>query len=388
MTKTAFKAQGIFTEHGIVKDRYLLVSEGRFCGLAGRSEIPSEAQVIEHLHSYILPGLIDTHIHGAVGCDTMDASPESIQKIGDYLLSRGTTSFMPTTVTAPLKDIYNAICNVKSCQSSSNTARILGMFIEGPYITAEHRGAHPKDCIRALNRDELLEMAHCGPVKSVIIAPEKEHAAEYTHWLTQELGIKVSLGHSSAGYEDACRCFDLGADASVHTYCGMSSLHHRSPNLLGAALTRDDVYAELIADGLHVSAPAMQILLRCKPKDKLILISDAIRAAGLADGRYMLGVMPFNVKDGVARIDSGNIAGSTGTLLKEVKRLIEDVGTEPCDAVNAASLNPAKRYRLDDKIGSIKAGKYADFIITNTKYEIEETWLGGRQVFVRNKPKT
>ena len=383
MTKTAFKAQGIFTEHGIVKDMYLLVSESKFCGLAGRSEIPSDAQIIEHPHSYILPGLIDTHIHGAVGCDTMDASPDSIQKIGDYLLSQGTTSFMPTTVTAPLKDIYNAICNVKSCQSSSHTARILGMFIEGPYITAEHRGAHPKDCIRALNRDELFEMVHCGPVKSVIIAPEKEHAAEYTRWLTQDLGVKVSLGHSSAVYEDACRCFDLGADASVHTYCGMSSLHHRSPGLLGAALTRDDVYAELIADGLHVSVPAMQILLRCKPKDKLILISDAIRAAGLADGRYMLGVMPFNVKDGIARIDSGNIAGSTSALLKEVKHLIENAGTDPCTAVNAASLNPAKRYRLDDKIGSIKTGKYADFIITDIGYEIEETWLGGRQVFVR-----
>lgn len=388
MNKTAIKARGIFTEHGIVKGRYLLISESRFCGIAGHSEIPSDAQLIEHPDSYILPGLIDTHIHGAVGCDTMDASPESIKKIGDYLLSRGTTSFMPTTVTAPLNDIYRAIRNVKACQNSGSAARILGMFIEGPYITAEHRGAHPENCIRALNRDELLEMVQCGPIKSVIIAPEKEHAAAYTGWLTQELGVKVSLGHSSAGYEDACRCFDAGADASVHTYCGMSSLHHRSPNLLGAALTRDDVYAELIADGLHVSVPAMQILLRCKPKDKLILISDAIRAAGLADGRYMLGVMPFNVKDGIARIDSGNIAGSTGTLLTEVKHLIEDAGADPCAAVNAASLNPAKRYRIDDEFGSIKAGKCADFIITSTKYEIEETWLGGRQLFARKYSRT
>ncbi len=385
MAKTAIFARGIFTEHGIVRDKYLLIDGNKFAGFAPLGELPSDISIRKYPHSYILPGLIDTHIHGAVGCDTMDASSDSLQKIGDYLLSQGTTAFMPTTVTAPLGDIYRAITSVSQAQNRLHTARILGMFIEGPYITSEHKGAHPENCIRPLNRDEILKMNRFGIVKSIIIAPEKENAADYTDWLTQKLGIRVSLGHSSADYDDACRCFDAGADASVHTYCGMNSLHHRSPNLLGAALTRDDVYAELIADGIHVSIPAIKILMRCKPADKVILISDAIRAAGLADGRYMLGILPFNVKNGIARIDSGNIAGSTSTLLKEVKLLIEQADIEPSAAVNMASINPARRFRMDDKLGSIKIGKYADFLVVSPKYEVEETWLGGQLAFHKNQ---
>lgn len=385
MAKTAICARGIFTEHGIVRDKCLLIDSDKFIGFASLGELPSDMPIRKYPNSYILPGLIDTHIHGAVGCDTMDASSDSLQKIGDYLLSQGTTSFMPTTVTAPLDDIYHAIASVSQAKKQLHTARILGMFIEGPYITSEHKGAHPENCIRPLNKDEILKMNRFGIVKSIIVAPEKENAADYTDWLTQKLGIKVSLGHSSANYDEACRCFDAGADASVHTYCGMNGLHHRSPNLLGAALTRDDVYAELIADGIHVSIPAIKILMRCKPADKVILISDAIRAAGLADGRYMLGILPFNVKDGIARIDSGNIAGSTSVLLKEVKLLIEQADIEPITAVNMASINPAKRFHLDDKLGSIKTGKYADFIIVSPEYEIEETWLGGQPVFRKNQ---
>ena len=170
-------------------------------------------------------------------------------------------------------------------------------------------------------------MAEYNTVKSIIIAPEKEDAPKFTKWITQDLKIKVSLGHSSANYEEACACFDMGADAGVHTYCAMEQLHHRNPNLLGAIMTRNDVYAELIADGIHVSLPAMKILLQNKPKDKALLVSDAIQGTGLKDGRYMLGTLPFNVKDGIARIDSGNLAGSTTTLLKEVALSVQK--TEP-----------------------------------------------------------
>lgn len=382
MSKFALKAAQIFAESGIESHKYLLIENDKFIGMITADELTAEDITIkEYPQSYIIPGLIDTHIHGAVGYDTMDATSEALQKIGDYLLSQGTTSWMPTTVTAPLEDIYKAIFNVNDCQDKLNTARILGMFIEGPYITAQHKGAHPENCIRELNREEILKMLQTGPVKALIIAPEKDNAIKFTKWLTQELNIKVSLGHSSANYVEACQCFDIGADAAVHTYCGMESLHHRQPNLLGAALTRDDIYTELIADGIHVSAPAMQILLRCKPKDKLILISDAIRAAGLKDGRYMLGILPFNVKDGIARIDSGNIAGSTTMLLKEIKYFISNLHVNPLDAIHMAALNPAKRYHLDDKLGSIRAGKQADFVIVNKDFEVEETWLNGKCVY-------
>lgn len=383
MSKTAVKAQKIFTESSIELEKYLLIENDKFAGFINKNDITDDITVREFPDSYILPGLIDTHIHGAVGCDTMDATASAIKKIGTYLLSQGTTAWIPTTVTAPLADIYNAIANIASCcnKSDFNNARIFGMFIEGPYITDKHRGAHPKEYIRPLNRDEIIKMCSLGPVKAIIIAPEKENAAKFTEWITDELNLKVSLGHSSADYEAACTCFASGADASVHTYCAMEQMHHRQPNLLGAALTHDDIYTELIADGIHVSLPAIKILLNCKPKDKVILVSDAIRAAGLSDGRYMLGTLPFNVKDGIARIDNGNLAGSTTTLLKEIRLLIEEVGEKPVDAVNMASLNPARRFNLDKYFGSIKKGKYADFIIINKNYEVQQTWLSGKCVF-------
>ncbi len=384
MAKMAIKAQKIFTEAFIELNKYIIIDDGKFWGMMTRDEvIAANIPTVEYPHSYMLPGLIDTHIHGAVGCDTMDATPAALQKIGDYLVSQGTTSWMPTTVTAPLENIYKAISNVAAYQGKLSGARILGMFIEGPYITVKHRGAHPENCIRPLNKDEILQMKKSGSVKSIIIAPEKENAVSFTKWITDKLQIKVSLGHSSADYTEACACFDAGADASVHTYCGMETLHHRNPNLLGAALTRDDVFAELIADGIHVSLPAMKILIKCKPADKLILISDAICATGLKDGRYMLGILPYNMKDGVARIDNGNLAGSTTVLLKEVKRLIEELGINPVTAVNMASLNPAKRFALDKELGSIKCGKKADFIIVSPDYTIEETWLDGNKVFAK-----
>lgn len=386
MTKIAISAAKIFAENNIACHKYLLVENNLFKGIYTKDNLPKDDVIIkEYPDLYILPGLIDTHIHGAVGYDTMDATPEAINKISDFLLTKGTTSWMPTTVTAPLEDIYNAIANVAKCQNKVSGSRILGLFIESCYITSEHRGAHPEKYIRKLAKDEILAMKNAGPVKAIIIAPEKEHAVEFTTWITQDLAINVSLGHSSATYEEACACFDVGADASVHTFCGMGQFHHRSPNLLGAAMTRDDVYTELIADGIHVSVPAMKLLTKCKPKDKLILITDAIRGAGLKDGRYMLGTLPFNVKNGVARLDSGNIAGGSSVLIDDVKRLIREVNVAPIDAINAASLNPAKRFKLDDKLGSIAPGKLADFILVNKDYEVQQTWLNGKCVFVKEK---
>ena len=385
MTKVALKASKIFSSKFIESDKYLLVENDRFGGFISKATVDAEnIPVKEYPNSFIIPGLIDTHIHGAVGHDTMDATPEALQKIGDYLLTQGTTSWMPTTVTAPLEDIYKAIDNVKKCQHTlNNSARILGMFIEGPYITSKHKGAHPEEHIRPLDKDEILQMSSYNTVKSIIVAPEKDNAVEFTKWITQDLKIKVSLGHSSANYEQACACFDVGADAGVHTYCAMEQLHHRNPNLLGAIMTRDDVYAELIADGIHVSLPAMKVLLQNKPKDKALLVSDAIQGTGLKDGRYMLGTLPFTVKDGIARIDSGNLAGSTTTLLKEVRRLILELGQNPLDVINMASLNPATRFNLEHELGSIDIGKKADFLIVNNNYDLEETWLDGKCVFTK-----
>lgn len=373
----ALKAKKIFGENKIEEQVLLVVEGDRFGGFFTEEQVNEQNIPIHDYHDLmILPGLVDSHIHGAVGADTMDATPEALDKVGNFLLSEGTTAWQPTTVTAGIDDICKAVRNVKECQHKTTAARIIGCFVEGPYITKEYKGAHPENLIRPLNKVEVEKIKQAGPVNVLAVAPEKEGAEEFIAWAVAS-GTKVALAHSGATYEEACAALKAGADAVVHTFCGMGSLHHRSPNLLGAALVEDELYAELIADGIHVQAPAMKILLRCKPKDKVILVSDAIQATGLPDGEYMLGVLPITVKGGVSRVPGGSLAGSTATLLQEVRRLILELEEEPLAAVHMASLNPSRRLGVADEIGSIAPGKKADFIIVNQNYELQETWLDG-----------
>lgn len=380
MTMTALKAAAIFAEGGIETGRLLLIEDGRFAGFVTAAEAHSRGIAVQEFpHSFLLPGLFDSHIHGALGHDTMDASPEAIDAIGRYLLAQGTTAWMPTTVTASPEAIQQALRNLEHYVPAADAARAIGCFVEGPYLTVEHRGAHPTEYLRELSSVEFAELLASGPMKALAVAPEKPGALSFIRQAVQQ-GVHISLAHSSASYEAAAAAIESGADAAVHTYCGMSPMHHRSPNLLGAALTRDDVYAELIADGIHVSKPAMDILLRCKPADKVILVSDAIAASGLADGDYVLGVEAVHVKDGIPRTESGSLAGSTTTLLAEVRRLICELGREPLAVVHMASLNPSRRFGLEQEIGSIRYGKRADFLVVDRSYGLQAVWKHGRPV--------
>lgn len=381
MAREAFAAAGIFAEGGIETDRLLVVEDGRFSGLERRENIEkSEMQVHAYEDCYILPGLFDSHIHGAMGRDTMDATPDSLDAIGRYLLSHGITAWMPTTVTAPLADIENALRNVAKYVPAGDAARPMGCFVEGPYLTEEHRGAHPTAYLREVSNKEFEELLACGSMKALALAPEKANALAFIDYAKRH-GVHISLAHTSASYEEAVLAIEHGADAAVHTYCGMSTLHHRCVNLLGAALTRDDMYAELIADGIHVSKPAMEVLLRCKPKDRVILVSDAISAAGLADGDYVLGVEEVHVKGGIPHTASGSLAGSTTNLLAEARRLILELGKNPLDVVHMASLNPSRRFGVEERIGSIRSGKLADFIVVDRAYNLKEVWKDGAMCF-------
>lgn len=381
MAREAFAAAGIFAEVGIETDRLLVVEDGRFSGLERRENIEkSEMQVHAYEDCYILPGLFDSHIHGAMGRDTMDATPDSLDAIGRYLLSHGITAWMPTTVTAPLADIENALRNVAKYVPAGDAARPMGCFVEGPYLTEEHRGAHPTAYLREVSNKEFEELLACGSMKALALAPEKANALAFIDYAKRH-GVHISLAHTSASYEEAVLAIEHGADAAVHTYCGMSTLHHRCVNLLGAALTRDDMYAELIADGIHVSKPAMEVLLRCKPKDRVILVSDAISAAGLADGDYVLGVEEVHVKGGIPHTASGSLAGSTTNLLAEARRLILELGKNPLDVVHMASLNPSRRFGVEERIGSIRSGKLADFIVVDRAYNLKEVWKDGAMCF-------
>ncbi len=376
----AFQAKEIFGEQGIETERLLLIKDGRFAGFISNEEAAIRQITVKYFGDCrILPGLFDSHIHGALGKDTMDASPEAIDSIGRYLLSQGTTSWMPTTVTAGMENIYKALKNLAVYKAASTAARVCGCFVEGPYLTEEHRGAHPTEYLRNLSEAEFDELLAMGPMKTLAIAPEKEGALAFIQRAVSK-GVHISLAHTNADYETSVQAMRCGADAVVHTFCGMRPMHHRSPNLAGAALVCDEVYAELIADGIHVHKAFMKLLCRCKPKDKIILVSDSISAAGLADGKYVLGVETVQVKDEIPRTSSGSLAGSTTTLLSEVRRLILELGEDPLDTVHMASLNPSRRFGLGHEIGSIKAGKTADFLIVDSNYRLREVWKQGKQV--------
>lgn len=384
MAISAFEADEIFAENGIERSSLLLVKDGRFAGFISSEQAAIENIPVERFPGcLLLPGLFDSHIHGALGRDTMDGSRESLDIIGKYLLSEGTTSWMPTTVTADMESISRALKNLADYKSvAEDTARTYGCFVEGPYLTAEHRGAHPAEYLREVSLDEFDQLSSAGPVTALAVAPEKKGADAFIQELALR-GVHISLAHTSASYEESIKAIENGADAVVHTFCGMSPLHHRNPCLLGAALTRDDVYTELIADGIHVQKPAMDILLRCKPKNRMILVSDAISATGLPDGEYVLGVEKVQVKGGISRTSSGSLAGSTTVLLAEVRRLILELGAEPLSAVHMASLNPSRRFGLEHEIGSIKAGKQADFLVVNKCYELREVWKNGKKAVAR-----
>lgn len=377
MGSIAFGADEIFTEKGIVTEKLLLVKGKRFAGLIGTDEVAAADIPVQRFRGCrILPGLFDSHIHGALGKDVMDASQDSLDTIGRFLLSQGTTSWMPTTVTSSMESIGEVLKNLSSYVPVRDAARTYGCFVEGPYLTEEHRGAHPTAYLRELSVDELEKMREMGPMAAIAVAPEKKGAIGFIKHAVS-MGVHISLAHTSASYEEGIAAMESGADAVVHTFCGMSPLHHRRPHLLGAALIRDDVYTELIADGVHVQKPAMEILLRCKPKEKVILVSDAISATGLPDGEYTLGMERISVRNGVSHTSQGSLAGSTTVLLDEVRRLILELGVEPLAAVHMASLNPSRRFGLDDGIGSIKEGKIADFLLVDASYALQGVWKDG-----------
>lgn len=381
MEELALYAKEIFAEDGLQKEACVLLQGEYISGIVPYREAKERgAKIEESGGERLIPGLFDSHIHGSVGRDTMDATPEALDAIGRHLAQVGTTSWMPTTVTDDMEKVYAALRNVASYKPAEQSARVFGSFVEGPYLTVEHRGAHPTEYLRELSMGELDKLLEAGPMKALAVAPEKPGALPFIRRAIEK-GVHISLAHTSASYEESRAAVDAGADAAVHTFCGMSPMHHRAPMLLGEAMTDDRLYAELIADGIHVSLPAMEILRRAKPKDRLILVSDAISAAGLADGDYRLGVEHVTVKDGVARTDRGSLAGSTTNVLSEVRRFILELGEEPLTAVHMGSRNPARRFGLDGKIGSLRRGKLADLVALDADYAVIATWKGGREVF-------
>ena len=328
---------------------------------------------------YVFPGFIDLHVHGALGFDFMDGDEEKTLKITDFLLREGVTRFLATTLTESREKIVAAIEAI--AQAAKRSPSILGIHLEGPYLSYGRRGAHNARFLRRPDLEEIEEFMKVGNglVKRVTIAPELEGSMEAIAYLSSQ-GILVSLGHSEADYATSFRAFLQGARLITHIFNGMDPLHHRVPNLLSFALGFEGVFVELIADGVHVVPEVMRVVLACKA-DRVVAVSDMVRVAGVEEGVYEMGGEAVEVKDGIARlVSSGNLAGSTTTLRRAMFSLKTIFGLPLPKLAWMGSLLPAKLLGVDRVLGSLEKGKIADIVVLDEAFNVRAVFIGGEQV--------
>lgn len=332
----------------------------------------------------VLPGFIDEHIHGAGGADAMDGTEEALQTISEYVAKEGTTGFLATTMTQSPENIGKALKNVKTVREKGEYkgAEVLGVHLEGPFISPKHVGAQPLEYVAkpAPETFDKYNEISGGNIKVVTLAPEVEGGLDLVKHLAK-IGVVASIGHTGAKFSDVEAAVAAGATNVTHTYNAQTPLHHREAGVVGAAMLIDELNCEMICDTIHVSVPAIKIFVKNKPHDKFTLITDAMRAKGMPDGLSELGGQQVFVKNGEARLSDGTLAGSVLKMNVAVKNLVEKVGVSFTDAVDFASANPAKNLGLYDERGSIEVGKRADFAVMDKDYNILCTVIGGKVVY-------
>lgn len=333
----------------------------------------------------VLPGFIDVHIHGSAGADTMDASVEAHRTISRFLVRHGVTAYLPTTVTAAHETTLTAVQSVAQAgeRPAPDGARILGVHLEGPYISPNFPGAQPKEHVRTPNLEEFTELIAAGPVRMITLAPEQPGGAELVA-LAAQAGIRTVIGHSEATYQQTVEAIDQGVSQATHTYNAMTGLHHRRPGVVGAVLSDDRIYAQLIADEIHVHPAAMKVLARCKGPDRTLLITDAIRAAGLPPGEYDLGGHPVYVQEGACRLADGTLAGSVATMDVCLRNFLKASGWSLEQGWPVTSLSPATALGLADRFGAIAPHYAADLVVLDEQMEVVATLVDGDLVFLRD----
>ena len=332
----------------------------------------------------VLPGFIDEHIHGAGGADAMDGTEQALQTISEYVAKEGTTGFLATTMTQSPENIGKALKNVKTVREKGEYkgAEVLGVHLEGPFISPKHVGAQPLEYVAkpAPETFDKYNEISGGNIKVVTLAPEVEGGLDLVKHLAK-IGVVASIGHTGAKFSDVEAAVAAGATNVTHTYNAQTPLHHREAGVVGAAMLMDELNCEMICDTIHVSVPAIRIFVKNKPHDKFTLITDAMRAKGMPDGLSELGGQQVFVKNGEARLSDGTLAGSVLKMNVAVKNLVEKVGVSLTEAVDFASANPAKNLGLYDERGSIEVGKRADFAVMDKDYNILCTVVGGKVVY-------
>ena len=357
----------------INKDNFLQYKENY------KQEYKEEIQVIDAKGKYVSPGFIDIHIHGSGGYDTMDATQAALKTISTTIAANGVTAYLPTTMTMDRDSIYSALNAVREAMSLEiRGAKILGVHMEGPFINEKYKGAQKADNI--IKPDYNIIKDYLDIIKIITLAPERDENHSFIKKVKDNSKITLSIGHSDASYEETIKAIEHGITHATHTFNAMTPLNHRKPGIVGAIFT-SDITCELIADTIHVHPAIFNMLINIKHKDKIVLITDSMRAGCMKSGIYELGGQEVTVRNGAAKLQNGILAGSVLTLNKGVKNMLKHSGLEIYEAVAMATLIPAKVINVDNKKGSLEVGKDADIVIFDAEIDVFFTIVEGNVVF-------
>ena len=383
----------LITPFDVIEDGVVLIDGEKISAVGSRKEveIPRNAEIIDASGKVVVPGFIDIHTHGGGGRGLMEGTYEAVNEVSKFFAEHGTTGFLSTLI--GLKgDMLKAVRATKTAvEKGTEGAEVLGIHLEGPSFNPKKPGAADPKWLRGPDIEEFEQIMResNNAVKLVTIAPELDGALEFIKHITKR-GVVASIGHSYATYSQVLEGIKAGISHACHAYNAMRELHHREPSVVGAVLSLDELTAELIADGHHVSPPAMKILVRCKGVDKVILITDSVESAGLPEGEYTWMGRKVIIRGGMcvlprppvsgALAEKVTLAGSIATMNGDVKNMVELVGISLRDAVKMATVNPARRIGFGDRKGSLEVGKDADITIVDDQLNVYTTMVRGRAV--------
>ncbi|MGA7771229.1 MAG: N-acetylglucosamine-6-phosphate deacetylase [Candidatus Sulfotelmatobacter sp.] len=386
--KTAFTARRLYTPIEEIQNPLLVVEDGLISEVSSRSmkEVPGNTSLIDFGDTVLAPGFVDIHMHGGAGLDAMRALPSELPRLGSFLTTHGVTGYFPTTVAAPLDATCAALgrladaieADAAATNGNSVQARPLGIHLEGPFLSHKRRGVHPPENLVTPTVEifERLWQAARGHVRMLTIAPEIPGAMEVIAEAARRK-VCVSIGHSDAEMPIAQDAVKAGARHATHTFNAMRPLDHRDPGIIGEVLSDDRMSADIIVDGIHVAPPIVKLFLRAKGRERAVLITDAISATGMPEGRYQLGPVEVDVKDGKCT-SNGSLAGSVLTMDRAVRNVTQFSDWSLRDAVRAATLNPAQAVGLSGHHGILVQGAAADFNVLSAAGEVLKTIVRGR----------
>lgn len=360
------KSGKVFQEDGSFLEQTLYVNDHR---LVDKAEYQDDGEIIDAEGLLVLPGLVDVHSHGAAGEDFSDGDPEGLKKILRYERSCGITSYCPTSMTFPKERLRQIFASIKGAQTEEG-AKVVGINMEGPFLDPVKKGAHVEEWITAPDAAFVRELNQDadGLVRLVTLAPNMDGAEEFIKEMHEE--VCISLGHTAADYDCASRAMKLGAHHVTHLYNAMQPFGHRAPGLIGAAMDDPECMVEMICDGYHIHPSAIRAAFRMFGPERVILISDSMRATGMKNGTYELGGQEVTVKDRKAVLKDGTLAGSATNLYGCMCKAVE-FGIPLEQAIMAATANPARSIGIFDQVGSIRIGKQADLLLVSKNLELK-----------------